>query len=369
VGPRLINTEDEEQEINDARIQLKMGIPVTLFIKDKQSILFLHVPKCGGSSVDRMFKNSGYSAVLEMRGLSPQDCLIASPQHQTSENLKHMINMNKLDEIFIVVRNPYKRMISEYNWQFRDAELGEKPEINSWIIESIEKASRDASCADNHFRPSLDFMDTNFPCKIFRLEDGIEFVAEYFLRKHGSVDSIDIPIEKNAKKFLNNSTEPSLGDTTIETINQFYKYDFETFGYEMIKSPVNTRRATNEHKDDKYSTEVRIETARRWRTLTLNALHEKMQKELNTLHATILKPNKSIHSANHPKDKQHHGEIQKSIEVRFGEIQLKLVHELLKLNGLNSSRQEITPIAISSMIKQANQYRHQARLKNIIINN
>ena len=150
---------------------------MTLFIKDKQSVLFLHVPKCGGSSVDRIFKNNGYSAVLEMRGLAPQDCLIASPQHQTSENLKHMINMNKLDEIFIVVRNPYKRMISEYNWQFRDVELGEKPEINSWIIESIEKASRDASCADNHFRPSLDFIDTNFPCKIFRLEDGIEFVA------------------------------------------------------------------------------------------------------------------------------------------------------------------------------------------------
>ena len=103
--------------------------------------------------------------------------------------------------------------------------------------------------------------------------------------------------------------------------------------------------------------------------MTLNALHEKMQKELNTLHTTILKPSKSIHNANYPKDKQHHGEIQKSIEVRFGEIQLKLGHELLKLNGLNSSRQEITPIIISSMIKQANQYRHQARLKNIIINN
>ena len=103
--------------------------------------------------------------------------------------------------------------------------------------------------------------------------------------------------------------------------------------------------------------------------MTLNALHEKIQKELNTLHTTILKPSKSIHNANYPKDKQHHGEIQKSIEVRFGEIQLKLGHELLKLNGLNSSRQEITPIVISSMIKQANQYRHQARLKNIIINN
>ena len=358
---------NREKEIKDARIKLKAKIPVTLFIKDKQSILFLHVPKCGGSSIDKIFKTNGYSAVLEMRGLAQQDCLIASPQHQISENLKSLVNMKKLEEIFIVVRNPYKRMISEYNWNFRDEELYEKPEINSWIIESLEKASRDASYADNHFRPSLDFIDTNFPCKIFKLEDGIEFVIEYFLRKHGSVDRIDIPIEKNAKKFLNSSTEPRLSETTISAINQFYKHDFEAFGYEMINSPINTRQAMDEYKNKKYATEAKIETTRRWRTVTLNTLHNKVEKELNVLNATISKSSKSINTTNHLKGKAHNDEIQKSIEARFGEIQLKLGYELFKLNSLGSSEQKTTPNVISNMIQLVNQYRHQSRLKILLL--
>ena len=97
---------------------------MTLFIKDEQSILFLHVPKCGGSSIEKLFKNYGYSSTLDMRGLAPQECLTASPQHQTSQNLKSIVNMEKIKHIFIMVRNPYKRIISEFNWQFR----GSRPE-------------------------------------------------------------------------------------------------------------------------------------------------------------------------------------------------------------------------------------------------
>ena len=56
-----------------------------------------------------------------------------------------MINMESLEDIFIVTRNPYKRIISEFNWQYRDAEPCDKPDINAWILKSLEQASSDLS--------------------------------------------------------------------------------------------------------------------------------------------------------------------------------------------------------------------------------
>ena len=213
---------------------------MTLFIKNSRSILFLHVPKCGGSSIDRLFKDDGYFSTLEMRGLPPQDCLIASPQHQTCKNLKSMINMESLEDIFIVTRNPYKRIISEFNWQYRDAEPCDKPDINAWILKSLEQASSDLSYSDNHFRPSVDFIDSSYPCKVFKLEDGIEFVAEYFIREDGSTNKIDMPNEKDAKSFTNSISEPNLSPIAIAKINQFYKDDFEAFGYTRFETEIET---------------------------------------------------------------------------------------------------------------------------------
>lgn len=355
-------TGTQARELKNAIVSYEIKFAVTLFIKDLQSILFLHVPKCGGSSIDRLFKDNGYSATLEMRGLPPQDCLLASPQHQTSQNLKSMINMKKLEDIFIMVRNPYKRIISEFNWQFKDVDLCNRPEINSWITESLDKASRDLNYSDNHFRPSLDFIETDLPCNIFRLEDGVEFAVEYFLRKNGSINSIDIPNDKNAKSFSNAVKNPILSDTTISAINRFYRYDFEAFGYKIMKNAINERRPKTDNKDEDVAAEEKIKAIKEWRTTTLNTLYDKIQKELDQLHTKIFQTSNLIDKIDCA-DKLCQDKIQKSIEARFGEIELKLSYTLLKLNAAESSEKRVTPNEVSNMIKLANKYRHQSRIK------
>ena len=148
--------------------------------------------------------------------------------------------MESLEDIFIVARNPYTRIISEFNWQYRDAEPCDKPDINAWILKSLEQASSDLSYSDNHFRPSVDFIDSSYPCKVFKLEDGIEFVAEYFIREDGSTNKIDMPNEKDAKSFTNSISEPNLSPIAIAKINQFYKDDFEAFGYTRFETEIET---------------------------------------------------------------------------------------------------------------------------------
>ena len=326
---------------------------MTLFIKERRSILFLHVPKCGGSSIEKLFKDNGYSSTLELRGLPPQDCLVASPQHLTSENLKSMVNMERLDNTFILVRNPYKRIVSEFNWQFRDAEPSNTPDINTWIIESLEKASNDLCHSDNHFRPGIDFIDSNHPCNIFKLEDGIEFVVEYFIRKHSSTKEIAIPNEKNAKSFAKSINAPNLNPITITTINHFYQHDFEAFGYPMIGTATETSKFETNSKNKNLVMDEKIKTIKEWRDKTINNLSYKTQKELRLLDKQITEIGNGIDKDDWP-ERLHHDEIRKSIDSRFDEILVKLNYRLLDLKLLESQEQTITSSQASNLIKLAN---------------
>lgn len=270
--------------------------------------------------------------------------------------------MEKLKDMFIMVRNPYKRIISEFNWQFRDTHPSEKPDINSWITKSLEQASSDLSYSDNHFRPSIDFIETNLPCKIFKLEDGIEFIAENFVREHGSINNFEIPNEKNAESFSNSISEPKLNDHSIAAINQFYQNDFEAFSYTIIESEMGTRglETGSEHKN--LEMEEKIKAIREWREITINTLHNKIQQELHLLDTRISQTKNAIDQAGSAKQ-LHNNKTQQSVEAGFDEILVKLKYGLLKLNLLGSPEQSITSSEISNMLQLANQYRHQARLK------
>ena len=336
---------------------------MTLFIKDKQSILFLHVPKCGGSSIDRLFKDNGYTATLELRGLPPQDCLVASPQHLTSQNLKSIVNMKELNNIFTLVRNPYERIISEFNWQFRDAKPCNTPDINAWVIESLKNASNDLSYSDNHFRPSIDFIDSGQPCKIFKLEDGIEYIVEYFVREQGSTKKIDIPNEKKAQSFANSIKKQELNPSAITKINQFYKHDFEAFDYKIVETETQSSQLKTDAKNESRAAEVKIKTIRKWRDATINDVYCKTIQELRLLNIQISETKSAINENNFS-EKLEHKKIQKSIDSRFDEILVKLNYSLLNLNLLKSTEQSITPAELSYAIQLANNYRNHIRLKN-----
>ena len=179
---------------------------MTLFIQNEESILFLHVPKCGGSSIAKLFKDNGYSPAMEMRGLPPQDCLTASPQHQTCKNLRPMMNMEKLDSIFIMARNPYSRIRSEFNWHFRSTAPEDRPDINQWTIESLTKATTDGDHADNHFRAASTLLTV--PCSIFKIEDGINFMIEFsyakqFNRQHQAYHRKRMPKHLQVRRKTN----------------------------------------------------------------------------------------------------------------------------------------------------------------------
>ena len=210
------------------------------------------------------------------------------------------MNMEKLDNIFIMARNPYRRIRSEFNWHFRSTAPEDRPDINQWTIESLTKARSDGDYADNHFRACIDFIDEDLPCSIFKIEDGMNFVIEFFLRKKNSINSISIPIEKNAKRFSSPAEKLQLNDSAVQAINQFYKYDFEAFGYTPITSKDsknNTDQIMHHEKIDDHKYEMKARIIRKWRRETLNGLNLKVQNELQLI-CERLNNNSDIHENN-----------------------------------------------------------------------
>ena len=332
---------------------------MTLFLQNNLSILFLHVPKCGGSSIDRLFKNNGYSSTLEMRGLPPQACLTASPQHQTCEKLKSILNTKELSDIFIMTRDPYERIISEYNWQFREKDHCDKPELNQWIIDSLNKASQNKNYSDNHFRQSIDFIDEAVPCKIFKLEEGIEFVEEFFIRKQGSLEVIEIPNEKRAEGYLDSNREPELSSEAIQAINHFYEYDFKAFGYKPrgTQDSIFENEIQSLQSNKSNEMESKVKAIIEWREQTINALYLKLLKELKTLYEQARIISHDIHEKDSTKDLEAK-EAQQSVNTIYDEILLNLKRNELCLNlQISSQHRAIQASNISGIIELIDQYR------------
>ena len=259
---------------------------MTLLVGDELTILFLHIPKCGGSSIVELFKNNGFSAQLEMRGLGPQSCLRASPQHLTYEELKTIIRPENLSDIFTVTRNPYRRMLSEYNWNFRDVSKHDKPDINGWVINSIEETTKNPNYADNHFRPMIDFIDPTIPCKIFKLENSISLIAELFIRQEGEFEPIKIPRRQNSKTFSDSVKEFKFNDRAEAMINSFYRHDFHAFDYKMeiMGNPVDSRDIVRMDSESS-ETKDKIKTIIKLRRATDKLIKTKIESELKALAA------------------------------------------------------------------------------------
>ena len=83
-------------------------------INDKHEFIFIHTPKCGGSSIEDLLKNDSRM----IRGWSEKNKVFI--QHCTILQLKQLYNI-KLDKYFsfTFTRNPWDRAVSDYKGWFR----------------------------------------------------------------------------------------------------------------------------------------------------------------------------------------------------------------------------------------------------------
>lgn len=205
-----------------------------LVFAGEKRIFFAHVPKTGGTSVeDYLIERFGNICMLNRRwsdqtrrsgNLRKGVGLIVPPQHLAAADLKELLP-ERIDYSFAVVRDPVKRMISEYN--FHQPGIGGMPiSFSLWLRLVLGACRRCPTVLENHIRPQTDL--TPEDCEIFRLEDGFESLRLRLDDICGdTAPQIDFPHKLISEK--RRAVTPSPSDLALIAVA--YAADYARFGY------------------------------------------------------------------------------------------------------------------------------------------
>jgi hypothetical protein len=199
------------------------------------NLLFIHIPKTGGTSIEKYFSEK-YNIPLNRdslwstlrRGVTPNHLAF---QHQPySMLLKHQdffkVHFTDNLKILAVVRNPYERIISDlFHFKFID-----KNSSREEVTNAIKKYFvSDLIMLDNHKTPQHEFVTD---------EKG-ELIKGIQILKTESLNSDMYDLGYNDFNHFDqvNKTPVNyycyLNAESIQSINYYYEKDFLLFGYKM----------------------------------------------------------------------------------------------------------------------------------------
>jgi|TARA_R100001463_G_scaffold108915_3_gene163475 hypothetical protein len=194
----------------------------------EHNLLFVHIPKCGGSSVIKKFNiddnslNSCYrhEEKFDYCDENEKDILF-SPQHFTPSVIKRYYSgFFDLYKKFTIIRNPYTRSISEY--LFREKNIKEFNDFDFFIWwEKFLLSECDHLLPQNLYFKEIDYdsvlkyesleKDFNDMCDMLKIPKGLPHIN----KSHLDSSSCVTLLSKRTKDFL----------------YEIYRDDFTEFGY------------------------------------------------------------------------------------------------------------------------------------------
>lgn len=193
----------------------------------EKKIVFIHIPKCGGSSIAAgLFDSVGirfrtYLNVREKKTYFSGDDM----KHATALTYKNKMKTWDDNYKFTVIRNPWDRFVSALNWN-QDANKNKRINIEKLIKYDDHEIEKFLN-SHRLFSPMTKYvLDNNGECL---LDDVFDLKDIDKIRNH-------LHIKKINKKIRNaNKIQHLLTDETFEKIDyivqKFYKDDIDYFGY------------------------------------------------------------------------------------------------------------------------------------------
>lgn len=193
---------------------------------DGRNILFIHIPKAGGTSIEEWLRQSYPLSFHNSRVDHGLPCV---PQHFHAELLAYLFEKSFLDYSFAVVRNPYWRLLSEYNYRMshrrRREAIFPRPGFRRWVAQTLRRYGKDKYIYGNHIRPQHEFV---FPeTEVFRLEAGLDVLRNRLREVLGTPLHAEIPQRNKSTTVVD-----VIDAETAAMIYDFYAGDFATYGYD-----------------------------------------------------------------------------------------------------------------------------------------
>ena len=206
---------------------------VPVFFKDDRSVLFVHIPKAAGSTLERMFTGAGWTMRMrETRRSHPELMSVrrCSPQHYHASLLSELLAVDRFDVVFTVTREPLSRFRSEYLMRNHQDPRTDAASVDAWAARVMRRRRTDPYVLDNHLRPQHEFVLPG--SEVYRLEDGLEHVVADLNSKHGVELPAEIPRALDSVKRAGvSSGDLELSEGLRSTLRRVYGEDFSRFGY------------------------------------------------------------------------------------------------------------------------------------------
>lgn len=163
------------------------------FTRDGVSVLFVHVPKTGGTAIEDLFIASGWKAHhVDRSGRLEwsQQLRRCSPQHEHADLLRRTLRVGRFDHVFSVVREPLARFRSEFLWRNRKLVDVDEATVDAWADRVLDKRERDPFALDNHLGPQVEFALRR--ATVHRFEDGLDAVVRDLVETRGLALDADL---------------------------------------------------------------------------------------------------------------------------------------------------------------------------------
>lgn len=174
-------------------------------------VLFIHIPRTGGASIEQWIRNSGYE-LTKVDYSNPLD-----NQHATRETYERW---GSFDYKFTVVRHPLSRLISALGFRAIPT-----TQANAHARSILRKIRIDRVPGDwqPHLIPQVDFIDNDV--EVFRFEDKTHLEQI----KDKLAFTSECPHENHSKSQIgSNDLSPELR----AQVREIYSPDYEAFSYE-----------------------------------------------------------------------------------------------------------------------------------------
>ncbi len=200
-----------------------------LYFSENQSVIFFHIPKTGGTSIESWLMNSMDCKQLLFNKFVLDDMLV-TPQHLGYSTIKKLLGEDVFNKSFkfAIVRNPFDRLESEFFYRVKmgDIKLGKNPEryFSPWLIDAFNEYRTNPSIYDNHFRPQVYYYGQDV--KFFKFESGLDVIASEIAKCLRMKEFSEM-----GHKKISERKSVIWSKKAIEMAREIYEEDFNTLNY------------------------------------------------------------------------------------------------------------------------------------------
>ena len=202
-----------------------------VFRRGTECVLFIHIPKAAGTSIENLFVSQGYRMEFRRGGVhGPLNAFDrangCSPQHMHAALLERHFQDLDFTRIFTIVRHPVQRFLSEYRFRRQSGHALAMGSADEFYEAAFARRSVQPGFLDNHLRPQVEFPWRD--CRVYRLEQGMSVILEDLAR--GLALDPTAHVERAMRSDPRLPT--GLASSTEGSLRAFYADDFRAFGYE-----------------------------------------------------------------------------------------------------------------------------------------